>query len=394
MSMTQITYRAVFFVAIVLLFNSCVDDDLSFPDSRATNIVSSVNVISMFNTIKKANDSCFTFKYPIDLGYNSDASIRVTDAQGMFDALASQSSNFNIVGIQYPIQIKFRAGNEFISVADEEDLVDVLAECEIPSLRRELAGLSDQCFGFNYPIRLFTIDNKETAINSFIEFKDFIASQGDTYQPIFVFPITVKQDNSSQVVIIQNYFDLYQLLNTCTNCPDITFSSEQVVAPGKYKFTPSIQDERAMYTWSIDGMKVGDFESRMYQYDFLANINGNEPGGQGEYEVCVKVVTPDCTTGTTFCKRIAVRNPCPELLFSIDQEGQTTSYNFIADFEGKNDIVYSWLIDGVEKEQDGGPEGNNRFFFQFDPGTYEVCIFTETPDCPAGVQFCKELIVN
>jgi hypothetical protein len=82
------------------------------------------------------------------------------------------------------------------------------------------------------------------------------------------------------------------------------------------------------------------------------------------------------------------------LFFTIEQEGNTPSYNFTANFENIDTVTYQWEINGDIIEQDGGQEGDNMFFFQFDPGTYEICIRAETDTCPDGAEFCEQLVIE
>jgi len=76
------------------------------------------------------------------------------------------------------------------------------------------------------------------------------------------------------------------------------------------------------------------------------------------------------------------------------QEGNTNGYNFFAEFENIDTIIYEWFIDGDFIELDGGQGADNTLFFEFTPGTYEICIKAETPDCPLGTEFCLPLVVE
>lgn len=84
---------------------------------------------------------------------------------------------------------------------------------------------------------------------------------------------------------------------------------------------------------------------------------------------------------------------CPELSFS--QDGK----KLIADFEGINNLdVYEWFVDNelveTESQQNQNQRDNILDLSSYNPGTYKVCIKAETPDCPQGVEFCKDITIE
>lgn len=82
---------------------------------------------------------------------------------------------------------------------------------------------------------------------------------------------------------------------------------------------------------------------------------------------------------------------CPELSFS--QDGK----KLIADFEGINNLdVYEWFVDNelVETESQQDQRDNILNLSSYNPGTYNVCIKAETENCPEGVAFCKEIVIE
>ncbi|SEL85662.1 hypothetical protein SAMN04487910_3495 [Aquimarina amphilecti] len=82
---------------------------------------------------------------------------------------------------------------------------------------------------------------------------------------------------------------------------------------------------------------------------------------------------------------------CPELSFERD------GGKLIANFEEINSLdVYEWFVNDelVETENLENQRDNTLDISEYNPGTYTICIKAETPDCPAGVEFCKEIVVG
>ncbi|MGK0390920.1 MAG: hypothetical protein ACI94Y_003680 [Maribacter sp.] len=86
---------------------------------------------------------------------------------------------------------------------------------------------------------------------------------------------------------------------------------------------------------------------------------------------------------------------CPELAFTYSNE--VNDYYFEADFpEIETLFWYGWTINGEVAEEEGTTvNGDNLFETSFSTaGSYEVCIFTETPDCPEGTEYCETIVVE
>ncbi|WP_299606963.1 hypothetical protein [uncultured Aquimarina sp.] len=82
---------------------------------------------------------------------------------------------------------------------------------------------------------------------------------------------------------------------------------------------------------------------------------------------------------------------CPQLSFG--QDGK----KLVADFEGIEDLdTYEWFVDGelVETESQQNERDNTLDLSSYNPGTYNVCIKVETPDCPEGTEFCREITIE
>ncbi|MGY3794123.1 hypothetical protein [uncultured Aquimarina sp.] len=176
-------------------------------------------------------------------------------------------------------------------------------------------------------------------------------------------------------------------------CPELFFEAEQDGDNPAYYFYPGAFDgiEEYPMSWSVNNEFVGTTQSHdePFYYQFAP----------GSYEVCAAVETPNCPQGVTFCKVIEIEETgtsCPNLFFTVDQEGDTPGYNFRAEFEGMSDISYEWTINGdvVDREIVDSNERDNYLYYQFGSGTYEICIIAETPDCPNGTIFCKTIVIE
>ncbi|WP_299184413.1 hypothetical protein [uncultured Aquimarina sp.] len=190
-----------------------------------------------------------------------------------------------------------------------------------------------------------------------------------------------------------SYCKIIEIEGDASVCPELFFEAEQDGDNPAYYFYPNAFDNpnNVPFSWSINGDYVGtssDHNDPFY-YQF----------GTGSFEVCLSVETPECPEGVTFCKVIEIEgseNDCPDLFFTIEQEGNTPGYNFWAEFEGMSNVSYEWLINGdvVDTETMNSNDRDNYLYYQFGTGTYEICIITETPDCPNGVTFCKTLVIE
>ncbi|GAA4276334.1 hypothetical protein [Aquimarina mytili] len=175
---------------------------------------------------------------------------------------------------------------------------------------------------------------------------------------------------------------------------DDTISNDSLF--GYYKFTADFPNiEETAYEWFVndslvDSELILDDRDNMYVGFF-------EPG---IYNICIFSETPECPEGTSYCKtlRVGVTNPaCPELKFITRTDtlpSGKVNYKFIADFEGIEEVSYGWFING-DLVEDSAPGEDNYLRWDFEkPGVYEVCIKTETPDCPEGTSYCEEVVVR
>ncbi len=102
---------------------------------------------------------------------------------------------------------------------------------------------------------------------------------------------------------------------------------------------------------------------------------------------------------------------CPELAFtfsrldSITQLNKTDDtihndsvagyYKFIADFPTIQNTPYEWFVnDSLVDSELVFNDRDNMYVGFFEAGSYEVCIKSETPECPEGTSFCKTITIK
>ncbi|WP_299437377.1 hypothetical protein [uncultured Aquimarina sp.] len=395
------TYIKLSTLLIVLLFSSCVNDDSFFPEENTDRVISSTSLVTVLNSFNSGeifpseSEQCFRFVYPITLGYNTDSTIRIDSYDGLVDVVSSQGINFNITGLQFPIKIVFKNTDTEVSIANETALLNILRECEFDTVRDEFDRFFNSCFKFDYPVILLNADGNETSIASDQEFLVFYQNQEITYQPDFKFPVNVLvAPNFDSTTIIDTYFGFFRLIESCeSRCPQLDFNFEQTdIFNLGYRFEADFPDLDAIgsYSWFINGEFIEN-DGPNNQGDNLLIRDFNAPG---VYEVCIKTETAMCPEGVEFCKRIEVAAFCPELFFESQQQSGTLAYTFSSSFTGIDELNYEWFIDNQFVETDGGIEGDNTLLSDLLPGVHEVCIRTETPSCPNGAEFCKEIVVE
>lgn len=175
-------------------------------------------------------------------------------------------------------------------------------------------------------------------------------------------------------------------------CPEINLEIENEPGSAVYRFIAQLDElEDIRFTWTIDDEEIatGNIDNiigQILDYRFES----------GKHTVCVKVASDDCPIQV--CKEIDVvrdeTDPCPDLFFESRTNEKPSTYKFIADFEGIERLDYGWYING-ELVEDSSPNERNYLIWDFEePGVYEVCIKTETDECPEGASYCKEIRVE
>lgn len=175
-------------------------------------------------------------------------------------------------------------------------------------------------------------------------------------------------------------------------CPEPEFTVERD-GDFAYFFTAIFEGkEHTQYKWYIDGTFVDkeNFEGHDTNHNLYWQF------GPGTYSICVETVATDACEAKEYCKEITLEGTatgCPDLYFGYDHQGDN-QYKFIADFEGRDTLTYyAWYVDGGLVEEENA-EGDDYLIWNFEPGVYEVCIKTETEECPEGAHYCKEILVE
>ncbi|TYP72860.1 hypothetical protein BD809_106110 [Aquimarina intermedia] len=381
---------------------SCVNDDTTISTTNEPALYDqSIHLVSVLNDFSKniaqqpETDQCFSFKYPIKLSYNTDATVELNSYAGLRTTITNQSDNFNIVGLVFPIEISFPENLATLKITSENEFLEVLNNCRIRSFRTEFNEFYNRCFDLDFPFSILQSNNQPTVINTSQEFNIFLQSQQTGFQPVFDFPITLIDKETQVKRTVATYYEIYQTINSCPDifelCPAYDFSVESTSSleltstfvrsnPTSIEFSP--------YTWSVDGVAVksdgGASGNNLLEYSF------SQPGF---YTVCIESQEA-CLDATQFCKEIVVPEYCAPLSFISSQVTNSLEFNFTADFADRDALQYSWFIDGVLIEaNDGGLLGDNVFNFTFAPGSHTVCIEAVSASCPQGMEYCEEIIV-
>lgn len=379
-----------------VLFLSCISpDDLEFPEETESVVTSpSVAITSLLNTINLGGNIGFEFYFPIQLGFNSGISISISDLNGLKETAASQSNGFHINQIEFPFLVD--ADGLIKSIENEQEFIQLLETSGIPTLKDDLGETIFQCFDFVYPIQMLDSDSITIELSTPSGYKQFMADQPESYQPDFIFPLGMDVFAADTAKQVKSYFELYEIINACEGCPDLGFRIEEI-EDNRFKFVADFDglEDAHSYDWFIDGRFI--------------ETDGNGVGGDnqltetfepGVYEICMYTETPDCALGTSFCKVLTVEREepaCPEPFFEIDEEFEFGTYKFYAEFPGMNELTYEWKVyehDSLLHHETEGPDGDNTLFFQFHPGEFEVCIYVVTDECPEGIWYCDEVIVE
>ena len=335
------------------------------------------------------DEACIQFFYPIQLGFSNGLTISLNNFGGLKEVAASGTSGQHANGVVFP----FLASKADVlrSIENEEDLLNLLEDCDLLTLRDEFNLFYTQCIDFEYPIRMIDKEGNAVEISSQEEYFAFELLQGFEAQPEFIFPLSVEIFSDDKVVEVTNHFELFETFDTCEQCPKLFFIKD-FSGGTRYIFRADFPDRDKLfsYDWFIndefietDGTGVqGDHELE-------------EMFDPGEYTICIKATTDDCIMGVSYCEFLVVEDPCPELSFETMQVTDEV-YLFTANFALKDEITYSWSIFREEDlifEETEGEAGDNQLEFQFDPGTYEVCINAEVDGCPEVVWFCDEVVI-
>ncbi|MEQ6168603.1 hypothetical protein AAOE16_15515 [Ekhidna sp. MALMAid0563] len=385
-------------LSLILLLNGCInDDELDFPvEPDTTQFSESTAIISLLRAVEKSNlttnQSCFELFYPVEFRYNNDLTITVESFQGLSEVANNMNAGLHVNAVAFPILAS--KGDVIKTINNESDLLELLEECELVTLRDEFDKYFTQCFDFVYPIEMIALDSGTVPIDTLQDYFDFEAQQGFDKQPIFVYPLEVYSYSKNQIFPVTNDFELFEIFDMCKTCPSLFFTTDWA-GDTRYVFEadfPEI-DQLEQFAWYVDGIKIEE-DGIGVNGDFILDRTF-EPG---TYEICMKAqsLAFDCFAGTQYCEILEVVDPCPSLSFIVEEITADT-YEFTATFEKQDEIEYSWAIyqnqDLIffEEEKAGG---DDRLEYQFNPGDYVVCVEAEVHGCSTVTKVCEEIIVN
>ena len=338
-------------------------------------------------------NECFKLDYPVTLLSEENNEVVINSDTEWFQFLESQSARYQPV-FKFPVNIIQLANEQGISVDSYFGFYRIFQECQdaCPSLFFSFDNTNPADLGYRF-VTEYSVGF--TGTYSWFVNDQFIEDDGPAVQGDDVLEYNFDTPGTYLVCIKTETQDCPQGTSYCKEivvesfCPALFYEFDLEPGSTNYTFTAAFDGiQEVTYDWTIDGELIetdGGVEGDNILVQDLA---------PGSYSVCLKAITRTCPEGVEFCREIVVASVCPDLFFVAEQEGDTPSYNFFADFAGMNEITYSWTINGDVIEQDGGGNGDNTLFYQFSPGTYNVCIIAETPDCPEGTDFCLEIVVN
>ncbi len=380
---------------------SCVSDEtiVSNQNLVATN-TQSASLMAILNRVSNSSSSsdsdplpCFDFVYPITLGFNTSATVIIQNDEALLDVIESQTSNLYIDSVQFPIQVTFENTNTTMTLNNETDLIDLLLECEYDTIRTIFDSTYGVCFDFIYPVSMLDNAGNHTTINSSSELSQFIDSQGQNYQPNFVFPIRVLDSTLQQSYILHSYFDFFYIINDCNRCPSTSDFIVEVTNPHSLVFRikpinipPDV--DRIFFTYP-DGSIMPYERTNGEWLPFTISSSGPV-----QFQLCQSYTHPNCPNEThQNCNTIVAEELCADLDFSVEQLSGTTDYVFTANFEDRDLIDYNWVInDSVVGNSDNFP--NHTFPVTLSPGTVvEACIKYTSEACLEGVSVCKTIEV-
>lgn len=182
-------------------------------------------------------------------------------------------------------------------------------------------------------------------------------------------------------------------------CPEPFFLAQQKINNNIVASAAFLGLEDETLKWYVDGdlrevVEPGEGRSNSFEVQFPK---------AGTYTICLLIEAEDCDEIREMCVELVIENDiedlivgCPKLAFDFTNSS-VADYTFTADFEGIDVLDwYGWLINDEFIENEGiSASGDNVLNYTFtESGTYVICIATETPECPAGAEFCKTIEVK
>ncbi len=199
-------------------------------------------------------------------------------------------------------------------------------------------------------------------------------------------------------VCIKSFVDGCESVEYCE-----TISIEGVQCPSEVFFNV-VEEGDNLFLFSSDFVGMEEIPYKWYINDEIVdkeNFDGYENDhkllwdfGPGTYNVCIETYYDACEP-VYYCHEIVIDQVCPTEVYFATQDKGDNLYLFTADFEGKSDIPYKWYINDeiVDKENFDGYENDHQLLWDFEPGTYDICIVTDIDGCES-VEFCEQLVIE
>lgn len=386
--------QVLFPVNLITSDGSTISDEATFQQ-----LLIDCEIEPLPKAFKSTIGLCYELVFPFSVINESGEELNIQSNQALFDFYESQPSEF-LLQLSYPIT----KSDENILIRNDFELYQLINTCEIcPRLFFEE----------------ILVDNHRV-LEASSDFLEEIGSYSWFIDDEFVEEDGPKVDGDNRLNISELLF-LPGEYEVCIKA-DFELCDEQLVfcdeiiidteCPEDLEFATELTDETTYadslgYTFTLDETLVlsDDVTIEWFVEDELILSGSGEEGrtienffATGDYEICVKYTSDLCPDGVEVCQMLIVDMPeesgCPNLFFTSEniQEG---TYIFRADFPGIETLEwYGWFIDGEFIEDEGTiVEGDNELIFTFEPrGSYEVCILTETPECPESVQYCETIV--
>lgn len=256
-------------------------------------------------------------------------------------------------------------------------------EQDSPGTLKFLSNVEDEEAAYSWFVNDVFVGDSETFL--IFNFADTVGEPAAAGAGEYIVCLEVESPNCNE---IRTYCDEI-VVEIESNCPKLGIEVEPV-NDFTYIFYADFEGrDTTDYTWYINDIKVDEEDPADHEIFWQF--------GYGEHTVCIVNETTGCEEDE-FCKKISIpfSSDCPDLAFTSSALSNT-EYRFTADFEEIATLeYYAWLINDQVIEEEGTiNNGDNVLDYTFsEAGTYDVCIITETPQCPLSARFCKTITVN
>lgn len=221
-------------------------------------------------------------------------------------------------------------------------------------------------------------------------------------------PLTDNRDNMLRMVFEAGTHTVCIVAET-DSCGEVEYCKEIVIEDGEVECVEEVAFEAEMvndykYYFYADFEEKEDIKYKWYVNDEFVDIENSDDTETdhkliwefepGTHTVCL-VADQDGCESVEYCEEFVIEQQCAEeVFFEWEQENDFTYY-FYADFEGKYNTRYKWLIDGeeVDIENSDDSDTDHKLIWQFEEGTYSVCLITDQDGCET-VEYCEEIVVE